>query len=768
MSSQNAEMKPAQKYSCIRKTVLLSLLVSLFLLSTPFSVIAQDSLNRPELGLALSGGGSHGLAHIGVLKVMEEAGLRPDYISGVSMGAIIGSLYSLGYSADTLQTLFNKTDLGLAMSDRIPENKIIYQEKKHFHNSILALPITPTKLILPPGLIQGQQVENFLSYFLWPAADIDDFTELPIPFCCLSTDILTGEKVLFESGYLPDAIRASIGIPSVFAPFKIDSMLLVDGGVARNFAVSELRNMGADIVIGSYTGFKRYDEAGLESLNGIIKQVGFFSSLRDYDEQKKLVDFLIEPEVKGFSSIAFYNVDTLIERGYRAALPYRERFRMLADSLNKFGKQAPLKRIIDRRYYTVDGIEVRGNTVHSDDQILGILDISPGKEIDRDLLVEKMELLYGNVWFEQVRYRFEPHDDSLVMIIDCAENPKAVLYGSVHYDDALNSGLLIGMSVKNLVTPRSVFNIDTYISEFYRIRVNSIQFVDRNEKFGLAANFLADKTSLPLITLRNETGRMLSRSFSAGLSLNKRIGLNHMMSFSADYENLGLSPDFITRCGMTKLSYNYITESFEYLANSLDRKHFPRKGVVYNFYAGTSKLLSGRLRSDSLNITCNDDSGTDFSFNRFFTLQGRIRSYIPVSSKTTLSLKGDALFISNTDSISAHNNFYLLGGIQSTGRRSVPMAGFHPNQIPVQKLAGFGIDADIEILRDLFLNLSTSVFAIQEMDRDNGLSLLAGYGIGLGYMSVIGPVKAGLMHGLYNREIFYKPVKGYISVGFSF
>jgi NTE family protein len=379
-----------------------------------------------------------------------------------------------------------------------------------------------------------------------------------------------------------------------------------------------------------------------------------------------------------------------------------------------------------------------------------------------------MELLYGNVWFEQVRYRFEPHDDSLVMIIDCVENPKAVLYGSVHYDDALNSGLLIGMSVKNLVTPRSVLNIDTYISEFYRIRVNSIQFVDRNEKFGLAANITADKTSLPLITLRNETGRMLSRNFSAGLSLNKRIGLNHMMSFSADYENLGLSPDFITRCGMKKLSYNYITESFEYLANSLDRKHFPRRGVVYNIYAGTSKLLSGRLRSDSLNITCNDDSGTDFSFNRFFTVQGRIRSYIPVSSKTTLSLKGDALFISNTDSISAHNNFYLLGGIQSTGRRSVPMAGFHPNQIPVQKLAGFGIDADIEILRDFYLNLSTSVFAIQEMDRDNGLSFLAGYGIGLGYMSVIGPVKAGLMHGLYNREIFYKPVKGYISVGFSF
>lgn len=763
-------MKQALKYSSpvAGKTILSRLFLILFLLSPPFSVNAQDSIVRPKLGLALSGGGSHGLAHIGVLKVMEEAGLRPDFITGVSMGAIIGSLYSVGYSADTLQALFNKTDMGLAMSDRIPENKIIYQEKKHFHNSILAMPITPKKLILPPGLIQGQQVENFLSYFLWPAADINDFTKLPIPFCCLSTDILTGKKVLFDSGYLPDAIRASIGIPSVFAPFRIDTMLLVDGGVARNFAVSELKAMGADIVIGSYTGFKRFDEAGLESLNGIIKQVGFYSSVIDYDEQKKLVDFLIEPDVKSFSLLNFYNVDTLIERGYKAALPYREQFRRLADSLNTFGKQAPLKKIIDKRYYTLDRIEVTGNTVHSDAQILGVLDISPGQEIDRQQLGEKMELLYGNVWFEQVRYRFEPYNDSLVMIIDCVENPKAILYSSVHYEDALNSGLLIGMSVKNLVTPRSVINIDTYISEFYRIRLNSIQFIDRNEKFGLSANFTADKTSLPLITLRNETGRMLSRSLSAGLSLNKRIGLNHMMIFSADYENLGLSPDFITRCGMRKLTYNYVTESFEYLANSLDRKYFPRRGVVYNIYAGTSRLLSGRLRSDSLNFTCTDDTGTDFSFNRFFTFQGRIRSYIPVSSKTTLTLKGDALYISNTDSISAHNNFYLLGGIQSTGRRSVPMAGFHANQIPVQKLAGFGIDADIEILRDFYVNLNTGVFAIQEMDRDSGFSLLAGYGIGLGYMSVIGPVKAGLMHGLYNREIFYKPVKGYISVGFNF
>jgi NTE family protein len=299
-----------------------------------------------------------------------------------------------------MQTLFNQADLAAAMSDKIPENKIAFIEKRHVHNSILALPITPQKLIFPPGLIRGQQVENFLSYYFWAAADINDFSKLPIPFLCLATDILTGNKIILDKGYLPDAIRASIAIPSVFIPQKIDTMLLVDGGLARNFAASELLDMGADISIGSYTGFHRYDESGLESIDGLIKQVGFFTSIRDYDEQKKLVDFLIEPQVKGLPSMSFNNVDTLIERGYRAALPYKVQFRKLADSLNRFGEQPPPEKILDKRVYTFDRIKVTGNNVHSDNQIIGILDISPGQEIDRDFLAERMELLYGQGWFE--------------------------------------------------------------------------------------------------------------------------------------------------------------------------------------------------------------------------------------------------------------------------------------------------------------------------------------------------------------------------------
>ena len=177
-------------------------------------VKSQDTVARPKIGLALSGGGAKGLAHLGVIKVMEEAGLRPDYITGVSMGSIIGGLYAMGYTTDSIAGFFRGSDLNLILSDRIPENKIIFLEKKHFYNSLISLPITREKIQLPSGLITGQQVDNLLSYYSWSAANISNFSRLPIPFLCVGTDLLTGKAVLLTEGYLPEAIRASMAIPS--------------------------------------------------------------------------------------------------------------------------------------------------------------------------------------------------------------------------------------------------------------------------------------------------------------------------------------------------------------------------------------------------------------------------------------------------------------------------------------------------------------------------------------------------------------------------
>ncbi len=147
----------------ITKIILHFFIINILVVFLQHGLFAQSPGSVPRIGLALSGNGSKGIAHIGVLKVMEEAGLRPDYISGVSMGSIIGGMYSVGYKADTLHELLNKTDRDLILSNRIPEDRIIYMEKRHYNNSIMSLPVSYSKVKLPSGLINGQQIENILT-----------------------------------------------------------------------------------------------------------------------------------------------------------------------------------------------------------------------------------------------------------------------------------------------------------------------------------------------------------------------------------------------------------------------------------------------------------------------------------------------------------------------------------------------------------------------------------------------------------------------------
>src|SRR5512133_802262 len=153
-----------------KNPILIVCLCCLFFIFSTGNIIAQEIRKRPAIGLVLSGGGAHGITHIGVLKVMEEAGLRPDYITGVSMGSIIGGMYSLGYTADSLQKIFKSINWKFVLSNKMLENKVIFLEKSHFANSAVSLPLASRKVLIPSGLINGQQVENTLSYYAWPAA----------------------------------------------------------------------------------------------------------------------------------------------------------------------------------------------------------------------------------------------------------------------------------------------------------------------------------------------------------------------------------------------------------------------------------------------------------------------------------------------------------------------------------------------------------------------------------------------------------------------
>ena len=692
---------------------------------------------------------------------MEEAGLRPDFITGVSMGSIVGGLYSIGYSADSLEKIVKIINWDKLFSNKIPEDKIIFSEKRHYLNSIISFPVTFKKVVLPSGLINGQQIEITLSYYTWPAADINDFSKLPIPFMCLAMDLVKCQRVELKSGYLADAMRASMSVPSIMTPVKIDSLWLIDGGFLRNFAASEVREMGADIVIGSYVGGKFAKEDKLQTAPEILKQLGFYTSIIDYKEEKKLVNYLIEPPLDDFIGTEFDKADTIIQRGYRAAVPFREIFRKLADSLNKIAPQKPPENIINKKYYSFDKIEVNGNKIHSDNQILKVLDISPGEKVDKDLLKENMELLYGKVWFDKVKYSFIKRNDSLILVIDCVEKPRTIIYGSVHYDEALKSGAIIGLTINNLLSDRSVIDINSSIGEYYRLQFDYYQFADRNNKFGISADIYADNTLLPMIQLSGDRGNVISRNLYQGITLVKRFGLNHMMNISARFDMMNLFPDFITSGHLKKLAYNYLTLKYDYNINTLDNKHFPNQGMILNLSASTSKLLSAASNTDSTSTTFRETSGSGLNFKRFYTFRASYRQYFSPSEKITFSMGGEALLVTNSDSISSQNNFYLLGGIMSVSNRSIPMVGFHANEISVRKLAGVAGEMDIELFPSFHLNIMANLFAVQEKEPENSYSLLAGYGIGVGYMSIVGPLRLGIMQGLENKNSYFKQIKGF-------
>src|SRR5690606_1756594 len=278
-------------------------LFALCLLVFSSAFYGQDSLKQQDLkiGLVLSGGGAKGLAHIGALKIIEEAGIRIDYIAGTSMGAIVGALYSSGYSATQLDSIFHDINFNILIQDDIPRAAKTFYEKDENERYALTLPFDNFQISFPSGLSRGQNIYNLVSRLTMHLGDIRDFSEMPIPFFCIASNIETGEQVLLDSGSLPKAVSASGAIPSFFSPVRIDGKLLTDGGVTHNYPVQELRDRGAEIIIGIDVQDTLMDREELKSALNILNQIGNFRTIREMKDKIELTDIYIKPDIRAFN-----------------------------------------------------------------------------------------------------------------------------------------------------------------------------------------------------------------------------------------------------------------------------------------------------------------------------------------------------------------------------------------------------------------------------------------------------------------------------------
>ncbi len=277
---------------------------------------------RKKVGLVLSGGGAKGVAHIGVLKVLEEAGIPIDYIAGTSMGSIVGGLYAIGYDARRLDSLVRVQNWPFLLSNRAYRYDLPFSEKDKDEKYLLSIPMLGSKLIqMPAGFISGQNIYNLFSGLTLGYHDSLSFLNLPIPFSCVAANLVNGEEVVLSSGSLPLAMRASMAIPGVFSPVVQDTMMLVDGGIANNYPVDVMRGMGADIIIGVDVSAGLRTMGELNSVVDIVDQLTNFLGMAKYEENIKLTNLYIKPDIEPYSAASFdpVAIDTLILRGERAA-----------------------------------------------------------------------------------------------------------------------------------------------------------------------------------------------------------------------------------------------------------------------------------------------------------------------------------------------------------------------------------------------------------------------------------------------------------------
>ena len=277
---------------------------------------------RKKVGLVLGGGGAKGAAEVGVLKVLEEAGIPVDYIAGTSIGAIVGGLYAIGYDAADIDSLYRNQDWLFLLSDQVKRESETFLSKEEREKYIVHIPLSKErKVSLPTGYVKGQNIFNLFSKLTVGYHQVDDFSNLPIPYRCVAVDLVEGKEVVFSSGSLPLAMRASMSIPGVFAPVEWNGMMLVDGGALNNLPVDVAREMGADVIIcvDLSTGWKKKEE--LKSASSVVDQLIAMMGQTKYRKNKMEADLYINPSLKGFSAASFQPeaIDTMIQRGELAA-----------------------------------------------------------------------------------------------------------------------------------------------------------------------------------------------------------------------------------------------------------------------------------------------------------------------------------------------------------------------------------------------------------------------------------------------------------------
>ena len=395
----------------MRKSLTIIFLITLSS-ATALTAVSQQS-TRPKIGIALSGGGAKGLAHIGILKAIDSAGLKVDYITGTSMGSVIGGLYAIGYSADSIEKIARTVNWDLLLSNQASLRTLFMEEKDEYSKYIIELPWVNNKFILPTGLLEGQELWIKLSELFFPVYNQKDFSKFNIPFKCIAADVGSGEAIVLDNGELTNAIRSSVAIPTLFTAVDFNGHRLIDGGIVRNFPVRDVREMGANYVIGSnVTGGLLPSEKVRNALQ-VLLQIAFFGEERDKKEEVAMCDIYVPFDKEKYTMGSFPQSKEILDSGIELGRRLYPQFKKLTDSLDAlYGKQEIIKNQLPQtKPITISCYEIKGLKTTTADFLVHTMDFYISQDYTSERLSRMIRAGYGTRYYSRVTYSLEQQAD---------------------------------------------------------------------------------------------------------------------------------------------------------------------------------------------------------------------------------------------------------------------------------------------------------------------------------------------------------------------
>ena len=677
------------------------------------SVFAQED---KRVGLVLSGGTARGLAHIGVLKVLEEEKVPVEYVTGTSMGSIIGGLYSIGYTPDEIEKIASEMDWISLFNDSIERKDKGISRNLIEDRNTMVLPMEKFIPKIPSGAVGGKSASEQLNNLFFGVLEVNDFKKFPKKFALVATDLNTGEGVMIDRGSIATAVRSSLSIPSVFNPVQDGERLYVDGGVVRNLPVQDVKVLGADYTIGINVG-EGFSKRDPEKLNiaGVISDSMTIAGRQEVERQIRMLDLYMTPNLEKIESYDFGKVKEIIAAGEKVARDNIESIRKLSNP-EKFAELEEKRREFRKTWkdeYDIKYVEIRGNKKYEKKYFNKYLPKNLGmmKKSDMEKIVNE---LYGNGDFSTVYYEVK-NNDTLVINVQEKAGDYLTLSGNVNNEDmaTVTVGIQGNKTINNADTR---YRLNGIIANEYGVNGSGIMAIGKDNRVLFIGNFDFRKDIIKNQYYAGNNYEFNNRRFKAGVGLGMEISKNTLLLLGGGYE-MSHVKEHMDEKESAKIRFPYLEASLT--QDSRDSIAFPTKGTY--------------LKAE---YTVANSKNADFN-----ALYAKAEVNIPLGKNVTLT-PGVAYITSDGEKV-PETYRPKMGGFQE-GYYSLAFDGIPADKIRGNSIFVGKINMQYKFSKIIFVGANASFATVSDKSYSFGKEKKESYGLGLGVRTPLGPGYVGV------------------------